>query len=250
MNWTVVLKKQFRNLYYRFYDGSVTTIKKPATLNGARWLIKKENDRAYFKGYYEQEITDFLTRSIGSNDIFLDVGAHVGYFSLLASRLATGGKIISFEPFKNNIQFIHRIMDLNQVNNWKLVPNAVSDFNGNLFFEEGPTSSTGKVLKNTVLNNANMVEAISLDQLLVDEQICPNIVKIDVEGHGDKVLEGFKSFEKLSGPCLILLELHHNSNELEYFRERFRNNRITDLKGNHVNLDLDGVPHHIVVYNR
>lgn len=250
MNWTVELKKRFRNLYYRLYDGNVTTIKKPAVLNGTNWLIKKENDRAYFKGYYEREITDFLIKTIASSDVFLDIGAHVGYFSLLATRLAKEGKIISFEPFKNNIQFIHQIMELNRFSNWELIPNAVSDFNGSLFFEEGPTSSTGKVHKDIAMNKSSVVEAVTLDEFLAVKQICPNVVKIDVEGHGDKVLDGFTSFEKLPSPCLILIELHDNSDELRYVKERFKNNRVTDLRNNPLDLNSDSVSHHMVIYNK
>ena len=250
MSWRIQLKKRFRSLYYYLYDGSVTIIQTPKVLKGTKWLIKKENDRAYFKGYYEPEITRFLTRWIKPDDTFFDIGSHVGYFSLLAARLASNGHVVSFEPNKSNIEFINEIMNLNHTNNWRLIPQAVSDANGRLLFKEGPTSSTGKVMKVNGPDEALTVETISLDEFIRANECPPNIIKIDVEGHGDNVLEGFSSFENMVEPCLILIEIHDGSNELQYLRKRFRDSRIMDLNKRPVDIHSENIPDHVVIYNK
>jgi hypothetical protein len=86
----------FRNLYYGLFNNTQVTIKKPSPLNGYRWIMDKNYGRAYFKGYYEPELTTYIIENLSNDSCFIDIGSHAGYFSLLAGSIAKKGNVISF----------------------------------------------------------------------------------------------------------------------------------------------------------
>lgn len=240
-----ILAKKLRNIYYRFYDGSIAKIRKPEVIKEARWLINKESGRAYFKGYYEPELTSFLIKNLSDNSNFFDIGAHVGYFSLIASKICTNGHIVSFEPFPSNVKLIETVRNLNFVSNWSIVDKAVSDSNSEVNFEVGETSSMGKI--NNSSTSSLKIPTLTLDDYIQSSGIKPNIVKIDVEGHGDRVLKGFELIKSIS-EIKILIEIHENSHELSYIKEVFKSGfKAYDLNNMPIDLRNNKVPNHIVL---
>ena len=55
----------------------------------------------FWYGYYEKEVGDLLKKMLRPNDVFIDIGANIGYFSLLAATISPTIKVISFEPVKD-----------------------------------------------------------------------------------------------------------------------------------------------------
>ena len=185
------------------------TIKKPDPLNGYKWIMDKNYGRAYFKGYYEPALTKYITDTLTNESCFLDIGAHAGYFSLLAASIAQNGKVIVFEPEVNNFEFIEKIKQLNKIENWTLVNAAVGLENGHLRFKKGQTSSTGLI----DAEGDVIVNQVSLDNFFEKEGIQKiDLIKIDVEGYGGNVLTGGVKIINRFKP-IILFEIHEGSNE-------------------------------------
>lgn len=209
------IKKLFHKLYYKVYEGKVTTFSGLEKLSGYKWILGSSIGRAYHKGYYEPNVTKLFLKYLKQDTVFIDIGAHVGYYSLLSAASAPLGHVYSFEPFYGNYIYCNRIKELNTVSNWTIEQKAVGDRNGILYFNEGPTSTTGKVS----YTEGNRVEAISIDNYLKEKSIKKiDLIKIDVEGFGGNVLRGAINTIKIYKP-IIIMEFHSNSDEKEVFGE-------------------------------
>ena len=140
--------------------------------------------------------------------VFFDVGAHIGLYTLPASKIAK--KIVAFEPSLFNLAKLRHHLVLNNVtNNVVVVPMAVSNVNGTLDFFE---SSNGSHPKNSLLMGPELgvkrsVEATTLDSYCEKNALYPDVLKIDVEGAEFYVLEGAKKLLSTKRP-IIYLSLH------------------------------------------
>lgn len=246
MNIKLWLKKKFRSLYYNFFNHEIVRISKPDVLSGNKWMINKNYGRAYYKGYYEPLITEYLIKVLQKEGVFYDIGAHCGYFSLIASEICKEGATVSFEPSPQNFDFLKQIKELNFSDRWLLVNKAVSNSKGQIKFLAGKTSSTGRISEKGEL----LVDQIDLDSFIEESKLSPTIIKIDVEGHADQVLNGFSKFESLDNNCKLLIEIHDNSDEWSYIINRFGNNySITNIHGQELNLE-DKVSSHVIITKR
>lgn len=83
--------------------------------------------------------TNFFKREIKENDIVLDIGANIGYYTLLFARqVGTKGKVYAFEPEPNNFSLLAKNVLINKYENVIYIDKAVSDINGSqkLFLSE------------------------------------------------------------------------------------------------------------------
>jgi FkbM family methyltransferase len=237
-------------MYYYLYNDRVINISYPEVLSGKNWIINKDFGRAYYKGYYEPAITHFLEKNLNQDSIFFDIGAHAGYFSLIASQIAKRGKVVSFEPMARNFEFINQIKNINSIQNWEVYNYAISDSIGELGFIFGQTSSTGTVVPGN--EGEISVKSMTLDEFINQSKTYPDFIKIDVEGHGDKVLKGFKLLNNYPKKILILLEVHKKSNEINFLVDalNLKQFEVKDLKNNLINLKTDIIPSHIILSNK
>ena len=166
----------------------------------------------------EIRFAKWMIRNLGESEIFFDVGAHFGFFSLLASTIVkTNGKVFSFEPsdFASNIL----LKNISGFSNVKSFPLVVSDKSGEEFFSErdaGNTEASGIVSEN---ENGKKIKSVSLDEFCMQEKIFPTTIKIDAEGSELKVLSGMKSLLINHRPKIIMefwsKNFHENSQHLE-----------------------------------
>lgn len=160
----------------------------------------------YFNTFETNEIC-FLQRFLTKDDIFLDIGAHVGLFSLYASPiLGKGGKIFAFEPTNTTFARLQQNIALNSFSNITPINKALSNCDGSAQLQvtldghdawnslakpsEGCVSKTEEV---TVTKLDSFISEISQNEI---HKI--KFLKIDVEGWEIPVLEGGKEF--LSSP--------------------------------------------------
>lgn len=151
--------------------------------------------------YSEIRLSRFMIKNLQKGDTFIDVGAHIGFFSLLAEKLVgLAGKIYSFEPSTRTFEML--------IKNTKNFPNiylknvVCSDNNELISFYEFPllyseyNSFNIEQYRNEAwfIHNQptkKMIESVVLGNVLPKENI--KIVKIDVEGAEFKVLKGMKN---------------------------------------------------------
>lgn len=100
----------------------------------------------YF-GRYEPDLTRATIGSLKAGGVFFDIGANVGYYSVLASRLVgETGMVVAFEPLVRNIYYLYYHVMLNRCSNVVIVPAACADISGAVPFLQGRNPAEGKIL--------------------------------------------------------------------------------------------------------
>jgi len=165
-----------------------------------------------FTGLYDYQEMLFVLHSLNEDDLFVDVGANIGVYTLLASKVK-GSRSISMEPVPNTYQhFLDNIL-LNQIGHKvKALNIGVGEKKGQLLFTKSLNSSLNHV-KFEEDNSADLISipVDSLDNLLSDEK--PLILKVDVEGFETMVIKGAKEVLKKETLKAIIIELNGLSNK-------------------------------------
>jgi FkbM family methyltransferase len=133
--------------------------------------------------------------------VIFDIGAHVGYYSLLASTLSgPGGKVVAFEPNPNNLRFLRQHVRMNRLRTVDVLPVALCDREGEEMFEFGTGSGTGR------LGSAGDLRVITttLDAVVAELGVTPGFLKIDVEGAEARLLEGGMQTLRSARPVVFL----------------------------------------------
>jgi FkbM family methyltransferase len=162
----------------------------------------------------EIRLARFLIQRLQPGDVFADVGAHFGYFSLLAAQLVgEKGRVVAFEASATT----HAVLAQNVAASAVVQANhcAVSDQQETISFYEFPilynefnsldvTQFEGekwfKEFKPTKIN----VPAVTLDEFFAQANHLPNVLKIDVEGAELKVIRGAATLLKRAAPAVVL----------------------------------------------
>lgn len=166
-------------------------------LKGYLWTTKSSYE--YLLGNYEDaETVKTFISWFKANSVFYDIGANVGYHTLLANQVITAGKIYSFEPLPVLQDIFTKHLSLNYKlinNNIQLLPigvsdkekdvlfsNIISNTDGNTYVQQSPTFIESK--------NKILIHCISIDEMVANGFPSPDIIKIDVEGAEFDVLNG------------------------------------------------------------
>jgi FkbM family methyltransferase len=170
-------------------------------LKGDRWLLATRSN--FFFGSYEPAQTKLFSELVRPGDVVYDVGAHFGYYTLLASKLVgPAGRVLAFEPSPGNLAYLYRHITLNNRSNVEVLELAVSDHEGTARFETRAGSGVGHLSEGGLLE----VKLTRLDSLLQNYPP-PNVMKIDVEGAEVELLRGATDLLGGAKPN-ILLSLH------------------------------------------
>lgn len=141
-----------------------------------------------YGGLMEPEEMLFLLHTLRPNWQFIDVGANVGAYTLLASKVI-GANSIAFEPIPDTVRKLKNQLALNGIGDKVTIFNVgVSDKVGNLHFTN-QNSTTNHVSTNGKTKDTIEVEVLTLDKAIGDGND-PLFIKIDVEGFEYKVLKG------------------------------------------------------------
>ena len=171
-------------------------------LRGYWWLPSSRGKvLRVLRGTYEPEQTAHFVRWIGPGATVIDIGAHVGYYTLLASMLAgETGSVWAFEPEPTNAEFLRQHMYLNHCSNVHVEEVAVSNSSGRARFLCGKGSGTGHLDKSGDME----VRTVRLADFCAARGIRPSALKIDVEGAEAEVLEGARDLIRDSRPVIFL----------------------------------------------
>lgn len=160
----------------------------------------------YLTGAYEPPTSRVISELLHSGDTFIDVGANSGYFSLLASRrVGPTGRVFSFEPVPSMRKRLIENILLNAMSNVSIHDVAVSNAIGVLPLFEGPEGHKGISSLRHIDNPAATIEVktVPLDSLR-QTLTTVKLVKIDVEGAEQLVLEGMTNILKEDHPYVVI----------------------------------------------
>ena len=168
---------------------------------------------AHKLGIYELHLQNYIINSLHPGDVFYDVGAHIGFVSMLASKLVGhDGIVYSFEPLPANIKLLNKHLTENHIDNCLIVQKAVADHSGTINLHYDSSVSPTPSIHNTKGQSIN-VRSISLDEFSVDHE-WPDLIKVDVEGAEVEVLIGSKKLLVDEQAPAWIIEVH--SKELEH----------------------------------
>lgn len=156
----------------------------------------------YFNKMETEQTTEMLG-TLSAGKTFFDIGANVGYYTILASRLVgPSGKVVSFEPLIRNLSYLHRHVEMNQATNVRILPFAVSSDNTIVSFSAGQNSAMGYLDPSGA--GDILVPTVTLDDIVKELRVLPNVMKIDVEGAEMEVFRGADRVLTEARPAIFL----------------------------------------------
>lgn len=158
-------------------------------------------------GQYEKQKRLILNRYLKPGMTFVDVGANLGDYTIIASRLVgSRGRVVAFEPDPGNSSWLSKSITKNQLANVEVRHEALSDRDGeaNLFL--GEVSGWHTLKEGQLPREAGMVSVrtVRLDSLNFERM---DLVKVDVEGAEYEVVQGAVEQLKRHRP-MLLIDLH------------------------------------------
>lgn len=153
-------------------------------------------------GTFEDYKTRGLLEHVRPGQTVFDVGAHVGYYTALCSKLVgPAGRVVAFEPRPVNVRLWRLHAECNGLANAALIEAAVGDREGRARFETRTGTGTGHVAAEGDLE----VRMLRLDDLVArGEAPAPGFLKIDVEGGEVAVLEGARETIRAARPAMLV----------------------------------------------
>ena len=159
-------------------------------------------------GTYEVPIQNIFAQHLKTSDVFYDIGANVGFFSIIAAKLVGDtGKVYAFEPGEGNAKSIRHNAQLNNFSQVEVIEKAVSNTSGSgqlllAKYSGGHALATADAPPD--LAGELTVNIVSIDDLIAQNKIePPNFVKVDVEGAELDVLKGMTETIKTYQPTII-----------------------------------------------
>jgi len=183
----------------------------------------------YWEGYHNFEYTDIFLSLINKIEHFYDIGANIGYYSLLASVKNPNIRIVSFEPARGPLYYLEENVKINKLNNIKTEPIALSHNEGDITFYEavnrkyeyleynlgGEGNAGSKTEKTNFIKNK--VSTTTLDNYVKVNNVSRiDLIKMDTEGTENLILEHSKHVLRDLKPVIICETLFNTiESELE-----------------------------------
>jgi FkbM family methyltransferase len=213
----------------------------------------------FLTGKYESNVESIFRTYVKKGDIVVDIGAHFGYFSLLAGKLVgKSGKVYAFEPTHST----YEILQKNSTQHKNIIPINKAVYSKRAFLtlhdfglQYGALNSFYEPrIKKPINFTASKVAAVSLDSYFAKLRRKPSFIKIDAESSEYSILQGMKNILLKNKPILCIEAGDMNiagiktSQEIvaflikkKYEAYHYRNNRLKKYNGEslvnqHVNL--------------
>jgi FkbM family methyltransferase len=170
-------------------------------LRGRRWVAGASNHGCWL-GSFEADKQRAFRHVVAPGMVVYDVGANVGFYTLLAAHLVgDGGQVAAFEPVPRNLAFLRQHVALNGLRAVRVHDVALSDAEGTARFDLGEESSMGHLSDRGTLE----VRTTTLDAVVARGELRPpDVLKIDVEGAEARVLRGAARTLATARPTILL----------------------------------------------
>ena len=197
---------------YLFFNISQAVYLRPRTFNwirGLKFYAEKGDAGIVGNIYYklmDYEDSMFLIDHLKECDLFVDIGANLGHYSLLASGICKAD-VIAIEPIKSTVEKLKKNIELNNLSTKVSVLNyGVGDKNEMLYFTTNKTSMNSVSIEESA--HTVKVEVKVLDEILKNYK--PTFIKIDVEGYEYHVLKGALNVLKNTSLKYLMVEFNES----------------------------------------
>ena len=161
-------------------------------------LHDKIQRHIFFYGCYRTELKykALMKSLIQPGDTMLDIGTHIGYYTLMFSRwVGNNGKVISFEASKKNYDKLSNNIKRNNFHNILAINAAASnkDEERDFYINDGGNAGSNSLYPHSSNMKKESIKAVDTGKLIASEtSIPPRLIKIDVEGHEPAVLQSLE----------------------------------------------------------
>lgn len=158
-------------------------------------------------GIYEPEETNLLKQIIKPGNVVLDLGANIGYFTLLFARLVgPNGKVYAFEPHPTTYSLLKKNIQANGYGNVTSYQKAVSNRSGELVLYVDKFSNVDhRIYPSETRTEEIRIETVRLDDFFPNLSLV-NFIKVDTQGAEALILSGMKNLLQRNKECTLLME--------------------------------------------
>jgi FkbM family methyltransferase len=175
-------------------DWAVPVLQGP--IRGWRWVVGSATHGEWL-GSYELAKQRRFTTVLQPGHVVYDIGANVGFYSLVASKLVgPGGRVYAFEPLPRNLAYLQRHVELNGASNVEVMPVAVGAAAGIGYFEAHESAAMGKLSTRGI-----PTQVVAIDELTLPP---PDVIKMDIEGGEVDALAGMRRTLAKHKPVIFL----------------------------------------------
>lgn len=205
-SYNSAIRKAFRlplNVLTKFFEIQLPIWGGP--LKGKAWILNS-SDYGCWLGSARIHLQDILKKTLMEGGVFFDLGAHVGYLTMLAAKLVgPTGKIFAFEPLPRNLYFLRKHLEINRINNVSIIEAGVSDIAGTAYIELPNSRNHLAAYLSPDSDKGLQILTVSIDDLIAKAKLpIPDCIKINIEGSEFMALKGAEKLLRKAHPVLLI----------------------------------------------
>lgn len=155
------------------------------------FLDSQDSLRLSIKGVYEEHETDMVKKIINKGDTVIDIGANIGYYTLMFAKLVgNDGKVFAFEPELSNYNLIKKNVEINGYKNVVIEHKAVSNKNEKIKLYLSEDNKGAHTLVKDKTKNFLEIDSVRLDDYFKEYEGKVDFIKMDIEGAEMEALKG------------------------------------------------------------
>lgn len=175
----------------------------------------------FLYGKREMLDTDIIRQEVGGNMNVLDVGANIGYYTILEASLLDKGKVYAFEPDPRNIEVLRKNVELNRMaQKISFYPYAVAEKNCTRKFNLSRETNLSSFTREDKKVDSIEVKCIKLDDFAKEKKM--DFIRMDIEGYECMVVAGMIDFLREKEDVKLQIEVHpavFNIGEFSFLKE-------------------------------
>lgn len=183
-------------------------------LKGKKWFIES-SDYSFWTGTVRNSLQHLLIKMVKKGKVFYDLGAHVGFFTLLAAELVgPSGRVVAFEPLPRNLNYLKKHLASNHIKNVTIIEAAAYDTSTVVTFSESQKHQNAKISSIGSIK----IRTVAIDKMVEQGKIPPpDYMKINIEGSEVEALKGAELVFQRTRP-IIFLSTHGAGIHYECYR--------------------------------
>lgn len=172
------------------------------------FLDSKDSLNLSLHGIYEEFETELIKREIKKGDVVFDIGANIGYYTLIFAKLVgENGKVFAFEPDPTNFSLLKKNVEINGYKNIILIQKAVSDKSRKLrLYLCEDNKGDHRIYDSGDGRKSVEIESIKLDEYFKDSKQKINFIKMDIQGAEWRAVSGMTNLLQQNKSLKIISE--------------------------------------------